>query len=227
MAPPPVPERTPCNTLAEWNQRVSDAMLIIDQPETEENWDRMERAFLVLASVVRGGAYKLEDDFIPGVKTLGRATTSAMLSDRSKLSGMAIEFLTTVGVRMAAKFEPLVHLYIPAVLKLCARSGKIYVSRATNCLKIFAACCRVPPLVTLMKEYVTDKSQTLRFAVVDALHELLSTSIRDGLPRRGRWVEDVEFIIKATATDANPETRKMSRKAFASYAELWPDRVSE
>lgn len=53
-------------------------MVIIDQTETEENWDRMERAFLVLASVVRGGAYKLEADFIPGIKLIARATSNAV-----------------------------------------------------------------------------------------------------------------------------------------------------
>jgi hypothetical protein len=57
---------------------VKDAMLIIDQPETEENWDRMERAFLVLASVIRGGAYKLDADFVPGVRTIARPATNAV-----------------------------------------------------------------------------------------------------------------------------------------------------
>src|ERR1700733_40489 len=207
-------------------------MLIIDQPETEENWDRMERAFLVLASVVRGGAYKLDADFVPGIRTIARSTTNAvsllygvdspgssclyvqqMLSDRSRLSGPAVELLTVIGARMGIKFEPLIPLYIPTVLKLCTRSGKIYVNRAQNCLKLFAAYCRVPPLVTLLKESITDKSVTLRFAATDALHDLLSTSVRDGLPRRGRWVEDVEIMIKITARDASPETRKMSRRA--------------
>jgi hypothetical protein len=53
-------------------------MLIINQPETEENWDRMERAFLILASVVRGGAYKLDADFVPGVRTIARSSTNAV-----------------------------------------------------------------------------------------------------------------------------------------------------
>lgn len=222
-------------------------MLVIDQTETEENWDRMERAFLVLASVVRGGAYKLDADFMPGVRTIARATTNAvsihvyqllgeldvlkywfkMLSDRSRLSGTAVELLTVIGARLGAKFEPLIPLYIPAVLKLCTRSGKIYVNRAQNCLKLFAAYCRVPSLVTLLKESIDDKSVTLRFAVTDALHDLLSTSVRDGLPRKGKWVEDVEIIIKTAATDASPETRKMCRRAYVSYAQLWPERVNE
>ena len=55
-------------------------MLIVDQPETEQNWDRMERAFLVLASVVRGGAYKLDADFVPGVRTIARPATNAVRS---------------------------------------------------------------------------------------------------------------------------------------------------
>lgn len=138
-----------------------------------------------------------------------------------------MELLTVIGARLGAKFEPLIPLYLPAVLKLCTRSGKIYVNRAQNCLKLFAAYCRVPPLVILLRESITDKSVTLRFAAIDALHDLLSTSVRDGLPRKGKWVEDVEIIIKATATDSSPETRKMSRRAYVSYAQLWPERVNE
>lgn len=150
-----------------------------------------------------------------------------MLSDRSRLSGTATELLTVIGARLGAKFEPLIPLYIPSVLKLCTRSGKIYINRAQNCLKLFAAFCRVPPFVALLKDSITDKSVTLRFAATDALHDLLSTSVRDGLPRRGKWVEDVETMIKTTATDSSPETRKMSRRVFVSYAQLWPERVNE
>lgn len=151
-----------------------------------------------------------------------------MLSDRSRLSGTAVELLTVIGARMGAKFEPLIQLYIPAVLKLCTRSGKIYVSRATNCLKLFAAYCRVPTLVNLLKESMTDKSLTLRFAITDALHDLLSTSVRDGLPKRtAKLMEDVEAVIKLSARDSNPETRKMSRRVFMSYSQLFPERVAE
>jgi hypothetical protein len=53
-------------------------MAIIDQQEDENNWDRLERAFFVLASVVRGGAYKLEADFVPGLKIIARATSNAV-----------------------------------------------------------------------------------------------------------------------------------------------------
>lgn len=151
-----------------------------------------------------------------------------MLSDRSRLSGTAVEFITVIGARLGPKFEPLVPLYIPAILKLCTRSGKIYVNRATNCLKLFSAYCRIPTLISLLKESITDKSLTLRFAVTDALHDFLSTSARDGLPKKTtKLMEDVETIIKVSSRDSNPETRKMSRRAFASYSQLFPERVSE
>lgn len=67
-----------CNSLAEWNQHVSAALEIIEPAETEDNWNRMERSFLLLASVVRGGAYKFEADFVPGVRLLARPTTKAV-----------------------------------------------------------------------------------------------------------------------------------------------------
>jgi CLASP N terminal len=150
-----------------------------------------------------------------------------MASERTRLSGPAVELVSVIGARMGIKFEPLIPLYVPTILKLCTRSSKIYVSRAQACLKLFASHCRVPVLVSLFKEAVTDKSQTLRISATDALHDFLSTSLRDGLPRMGKWVEDIEWIIKATARDATPETRKLSRRVFATYAQLWPERVNE
>jgi hypothetical protein len=150
-----------------------------------------------------------------------------MASERTRLSGPAVELVSVIGARMGVKFEPLIPLYIPAVLKLCTRSSKIYLSRAQACLKLFASHCRVPALVSLLKDAVTDKSQTLRISATDALYDLLSTSVRDGLPRTGKWVEDVEYIIRTTARDATPETRKLSRKVFNSYTQLWPERVNE
>ena len=50
----------------------------LEKPETEDNWDKMERAAIILSSVVRGGAYKLEADFVPGVKSLARALSKAV-----------------------------------------------------------------------------------------------------------------------------------------------------
>lgn len=147
--------------------------------------------------------------------------------ERGRLSGPAITVVNDIGLRMGLKFEPLIPLYIPSVLRLCTRTSKIYISRATECLKTISSCCRMPSLVSLYKEAVQDKSQGLRIAATEALHVLLSTSVRDGLPKKGKWVEDVEQIVKITARDAVPETRKLSRKAFLAYCELWPERVNE
>ena len=129
---------------------------------------------------------------------------------------------------MGVKFEALIPLYIPAILKLCSRTSKIYLSRAQNCLKLISACCRVPALVVLLKDALTEKTISVRFASMDALHDLLSTGTRDGFPKKGgKWVDDVEWMIKTSARDSNPETRKMARRALASYSQLWPDRVSQ
>ncbi|KAF8332746.1 uncharacterized protein EI90DRAFT_3122481 [Cantharellus anzutake] len=226
MPPAPVPEKTPCNTIAEWNQHVKDALEIIEQPETEENWNKMERCFLTLASIVRGGAYKLEADFLPGMRSLSRPTCKAIISDRTRLSGPAVELVSVVGARLGPRFEPLIPLYLPTVLKLCTKPSKIYISRGTSCLKLLATHCRMPAIISQLRLVVVDKSQTLRIAVADALYDFLSTSSRDGAPRPGKWIDDVELMIKTFARDASPEARQFARRACASYIQLWPERMA-
>jgi hypothetical protein len=129
---------------------------------------------------------------------------------------------------MGFKFEPLISLFIPAVIKITSRPSKVYLSRAQNCLKLFAAYCRSPLLVILLKDALTEKSVSARLVAIDALHDLLSTAVVDGLPKKTmKMVEDVEWIIKTSARDPNPEIRKMARRSFASYTRLWSERLAE
>ena len=150
-----------------------------------------------------------------------------MISERTRLSGPAVELVSVISARMGPKFEPFIPLYLPTVLKLCTRPSKIYLSRGTSCLKLLATHCRMPAIINQLKLVMADKSQTLRIAVSDALYEFLSTSLRDGAPRPGKWIDDVEQMIKVFARDASPEARQLARKAYASYTQLWPERISE
>src|SRR5260221_14713219 len=110
-----------------------------------------------------------------------------MVSERTLLSGPAVELVSVIGARLGPKFEPFVPLYLPAVLKLCTKPSKIYLSRGTSCLKMLATHCRVPAIISQLKLVMMEKSQTLRIAASDALNEFLGTSSRDGAPRPGKW----------------------------------------
>lgn len=161
--------------------------------------------------------------------------TLQMLSERGRLSGVAIDFVSSFAPRLGARFEPLVHIIIPALVKLLMRPNKVFVNRGQACLLLIIEHCHLPSIVPHLREAVKDKAQTLRLAAIEATLHVLEhfdkslLEVREGMSsiqtrHRGN-VEDIESIIKDTARDANPTVRQVSRKVFEKYTEIWEERV--
>lgn len=151
-----------------------------------------------------------------------------MSSERTRLSGAAVDLVTAFAPRLGHRFEPLVHFYVPTLLNLTTRTNKLYISRAQTCLTHIVIASRLPALIHLLREAVKDKSHTLRIAatelVVSFLEAWRDQGDEDAL-RRAKWVEDVESVIRSTAKDANATVRKTSRSIFELYKTIWSDRV--
>lgn len=160
-----------------------------------------------------------------------------MLTERTRLSGSALDFLSTMAPRLGAKFDPLVAFILPSLLKVLTRPNKVYVTRAQSCLNLIVEHCQLPSIIPHLREAVKDKSQSLRLGATQATLQIVATwdrsmlEVREGASnlgsRRKGNVEDIEMIIKETARDANPSVRQVSRQAFDQYAEIWPDRMEE
>lgn len=158
-----------------------------------------------------------------------------MASERGRLSGVALDLVSSFAPRLGARFEPLVPIIIPTLLKVLARPNKVFVNRGQACLLLIIEHCHLPSIVPHLREAVKDKSQTLRLASIEATLHILEhfdkslLEVREGassiqIRHRGN-AEDIESIIKDTARDANPTVRQVSRKVFEKYSELWPERV--
>ncbi|KIO32207.1 hypothetical protein M407DRAFT_215040 [Tulasnella calospora MUT 4182] len=157
-----------------------------------------------------------------------------MISERGRLSGVAIDLVSSFAPRLGPRFEPLVSIIIPALVKVLIRPNKIFVNRAQACLLLIIEHCHLPSIVPHLREAVKDKSQALRLAAIEATLQVLEQfdksllEVREGsaLIKRHRGnVEDIESIVKDTARDANPTVRQVSRKVFEKYSEIWPERV--
>ena len=159
-----------------------------------------------------------------------------MLSERTRLSGTAIELISVTAEHLGSRFEPLVQLFVPAVLRVLTRPNKVFVTRAQTCLLHVIEYCHLPSIVPHLREAVKDKSQALRLGAIEATLHLLNHFERQLLDvrvtsstlvsrHRGN-AEDIESIIRDTACDANPSVRQVSRATFEKYSDSWPDRVA-
>lgn len=158
-----------------------------------------------------------------------------MLTERTRLSASALELVSAIAPRLGSRFESLVAIFFPSVLRVLTRPNKVFVSRAQACLNLIVEHCHLPSLIPHLREAAKDKSVTLRLGVIEATLQLVNTwnrgvlDVREGastLTTRHRGnVEDIETIIKETARDANPGVRQISRQIFDKYAEVWPERL--
>ncbi|KAG8900680.1 hypothetical protein FRB99_005817 [Tulasnella sp. 403] len=230
-----IPDEIQCLTIATFNSQLSNVQTTLSLPETEDNWEKISLGIQTFVAIARGGASKYDPEFVNAVKANYRPIVTSMASERTRLSTTALEFVSTVAPLLAVRFEPLVPLFVPAVLKLLTRPNKVFITRAQAALSKIIENCHLPTIVPYLRDAVKDKSQSLRLGATEAtllVIEQFDRSLLDvreaatAITTRLRGnVEDIEAIIKDTARDANPNVRQTSRKVFEKYREIWPERV--
>ncbi|CAO1619585.1 unnamed protein product [Parajaminaea phylloscopi] len=191
------------------------------QKETEDSWERIDKGLLKLEAVAKGGGYKF-DEFVGHMKAVAGPLTRSLLSERTRLSGTAADVLNSIAPRLAERFEPLVNVYVPPLLQLCARTNKVAYKRAEKCLHLIAKHCRLPNTIPLLREACKDKVAGLRSVAIVNATVLVQCAGRERLARK---VADIETIIHITATDSNSDVRRHSRELFETYVAVWPERV--
>lgn len=189
--------------------------------ETEHTWQKIEQSLLHIQAITRGGAAKFSE-FVPLLKENASPINNALLSERTKLSGTAGDLLNSIAPRLGEKFEPLVAVFVPTLLLICARTNKVAVKRAEKSLHFIVKHCRPTTILAYLKEAIKDKGQGLRAVAAGTLVLVLEVTEKEKLARR---VTDVEGCVKSGATDSNSEVRKLAKRLFELYVEIWPERV--
>ncbi|KAG8850516.1 hypothetical protein FRC20_001996 [Serendipita sp. 405] len=220
--PPAIPDKIPCDREDQLQREIEDLRICLDQEETEESWDKMQRALARFKAVVRGGGYRHES-FVPTLKPLSRFISASMLSERGRLSAVAIELIATLVSALGKRFEPLVQGYMPTLLRLCQRPNKVVITRAHGCITTLIKQSRLSSIIPFLREAVKEKSVTLRVVASESANLCITTVEEDKLMSK---ITDIESIIKTTSRDPNPEVRKYARAITQEYRERFPDRYA-
>lgn len=200
--------------------------------ETEDSWKKIEGAITKLDALTKAGAYK-HDSYIPLLKEhAAQAIVNALLSERTRLSGAATDYVTSAAPRLAHRFDMLVATFVPPLMLCCARTNKVAFARARKCLVLIARHCQLASLLPILRDGAGDKAATLRLVSMETLNALLQIWQQHKEPNSSvglveRRVADIETMIRISATDRDPEVRQLSKQAFETFTEMWPDRVDE
>lgn len=172
----------------------------------------------------QNGACDWPEEFIPALRVLSRPLISAMNSERTRLSGVAIDLIGLVASGLGSTFEPLLKIFFPVLLALSGRTNKVIITRARACIIVIIETTQLPSILPYFLQSVKDKSTSLRLTATEGTLTCMNCFNPPDLEKDTR-AREIEAIIRATARDANADIRKVSRKIFEAYKLLLPGRV--
>ncbi|ETW80723.1 hypothetical protein HETIRDRAFT_247238, partial [Heterobasidion irregulare TC 32-1] len=162
--------------------------------------------------------------FTSALRPLSRAVTSAASSERTRLSAASIQFICAAAMGLGKAFEPLLPLYFPTLLSLCARPNKVFIARAKTGIATIIEQTQLPAILSFLIEPLKDKSVSLRLIAIEGLLACLNCFNPPDLEKESR-AREIETAIKITAQDASGDVRKVSKQVFGAYKILLPNRV--
>lgn len=199
----------------------------IHLPENEDTWDAILETIIALTAICRDGACDEQpEQVLLTMRSISRPLVDAMKSDRSRLSGPAIELVSVVSSGLGMSFEPLLSLFFPTLLLLCSRTSKVLASRAKGCIFLIIESTQLGGILPYLAALATDKSTSLRLAIAEAGLACINSLNPEDLEKESR-IRDIEKLIKAAAKDSSAEVRTVSKKFFAAYKDLFPSRVTK
>ncbi|KAG0092859.1 hypothetical protein BGZ93_008129 [Podila epicladia] len=193
---------------------------VLTPPETEHNWAAKETAIKNLGTACHSGIAQ-NHEYIQFIKNHRKALAESLLTERTRLSGTACELVEKLATAMGRDFGPqCADLFTGPLLKVCARTNKVMVTRAVKALTSMINAGAISVLPKTCAAFTTpNKAQ--RIACIN----LIASSVSQFSPQELEpHLSVLEPVLKEGVQDAAPEVRDTSRKSFKVYAVKFPER---
>jgi CLIP-associating protein 1/2 len=141
------------------------------------------------------------------------------------LSGAAIDVINALALGLSTSFEPLMSLFLPALILLCGRANKVVVARAKACILAIIGTTQLPGILLHLAHFVKDKTPTIRLLVAEGTLRCLKCLNPPDLEKEV-YVREVENIMRNAARDANADVRRVGKEIFENYKVLLPHKVN-
>ncbi|KAF9071014.1 clasp N-terminal domain-containing protein, partial [Rhodocollybia butyracea] len=196
----------------------------ISLPETEDSWEKICSGIVSFSELVRASSTNFPNEIVAVARELNRPINNALKSERTRLSGPTIDLVTLMASELGTGFEPLLHLYFPTLLLLCARTSKVVFGRARTCV---LSIIETTQLVATLPYFITsirDKSASLRLVAAEGTLACMNSLNPPDLEKEER-TRDIETFIKMSVRDANSDVRKIGKQIFQAYELLLPTKA--
>lgn len=197
----------------------------VSLPESEESWDQIYKGYQQLGRLCQSGVFEQPAGVISSFRSIHRNLISAINSERTRLSGAALDVLSTLAEGLGTDFAPLLSLFLPSILLLCGRTNKTTISRAKGCVLAIIETTQLPGILNYLAQSSKDKSPTIRLAAAEGTLSCLKCFNPPDIEQEN-LSSCIEGLIRTFVRDANADIRKVGKEIFWNYKVLLPDRIA-
>ncbi|KAJ1917202.1 hypothetical protein H4219_003332 [Mycoemilia scoparia] len=218
---------TKCDGARDFELKAAALQAKISLVESEETWKAINDGLANLTLLIQtGGALKQDPSGVMAfIRSNAKTIADCIISERSRLSGTGIVLVEELAKQLESKFLPLADTFVPAVLKTCGKTNKVFVNRGVRCIESIISYAKVPEQIPLFVSFATnDPSKIMRQSASKVLlASIQCCTVTELAPR----IETIEEAIAKCAVDADPEVRKLCKSIFGSYKKKFDeDRVT-
>jgi hypothetical protein len=127
-----------------------------------------------------------------------------------------------MATQMGAAFDPLVELFVPALIRVTSRANKVFVTRAQKALLSIVDGVASPRLLARFLDGMSNANKNLRAGCITCMLRILrqfnETAASDASG-------DIEAALRLGLVDADASVRDTSRQMYHLYRTLCPDQA--
>ncbi|KAI4193203.1 MAG: hypothetical protein LQ346_003982 [Caloplaca aetnensis] len=198
-----------------------------EDKETEANWAKRYTAIKTLNGITIGNSpYDFRDAYIAGIKSLVGGVIKAINSLRTTLSKAGCDLVEELAKVKLSGLDSTLEMIFPHLVKLCASTKKIAVSKAESAINtIIANVSYQPYLMRQISLACEDKNTQPRLAATQWLKTLVGRHrLNKAVFEKGEGLALFENCLKKGLADSNADVRKSMRAAYWAFIRLWPER---
>lgn len=195
---------------------LKEARELFKEKESETTWFKIFGIFDRLLKVV-----KTKEDVAHSIPVVSDLLMRSLQSDRSRLNGVALEFLKSCAETAQKGFN--FNSFIPVLVRLTGKSSRVFVSRAMDTLSIVCKYADLKCILRSVNDFIENPNKNVRFAVFkiievrqDDAREIFAGMVEKGLKDPAQEVRSICKSIAVAHAEQPIVEREVKKNALVS-----------
>ncbi|KAI9321433.1 clasp N terminal-domain-containing protein [Dichotomocladium elegans] len=195
--------------------------------ETEESWEQLNSALMNVTRWVEEDKVHEYDGFVKHIKQLHDGINRTLLSQRTRLAGMATQLLETLATNMGRAYEPLHDLFHATLVSMFARTKKVTVKQAVTCMMTIIEAAKMPRYIPRFADIITNRDIRRNPSTLASAAACIEKAVEvNAIEAIEPYLGAVEASIRVGITKPAAEVRASLRSCFQTYQRKMPEKAA-